>query len=282
MRMEMDSELSDSSRRGALIRVGIDSSYGNWNAPVEPGTGDFVFVPIPESRDMRTGYERPYSIAHDAVRSFADKYGCDDLEMPDDLHGKNMHLDPDFEHLTYGETNQKASQLVDFEEGDFLAFYAGLEPVVGTEAPNSGSLVYGLIGLLVLGESPRVIIDSETGEVRGVPEERYDENAHTRRSYSPSDMRERKEERGGQTHPDVLFRGDPKRSGRLARCIDIGGYRDNAYRVRSELLDEWGGLEGTNDGYIQRSLGTPEFKQPEAFLSWLDKQDVQLVRNNFG
>ena len=35
--------------KGILVRVGIDSSYGHWNAPVDPNTLNYVYVPIPEN-----------------------------------------------------------------------------------------------------------------------------------------------------------------------------------------------------------------------------------------
>jgi len=34
--------------KGVLVRVGIDSTCGYWNAPYDPKTGRFVYVPIPE------------------------------------------------------------------------------------------------------------------------------------------------------------------------------------------------------------------------------------------
>ena len=48
-----------------LVRVGIDSGQknGKWNAPVNPDTNEFAYVPIVESpssqieREYRTGYE---------------------------------------------------------------------------------------------------------------------------------------------------------------------------------------------------------------------------------
>ena len=44
--------------RGFLLRVGIDSDYGGWNGPVDPETGDFVYVPIPE--DARVVKDHPW------------------------------------------------------------------------------------------------------------------------------------------------------------------------------------------------------------------------------
>lgn len=34
--------------KGILVRIGVDHAYGAWNAPVDPKTGQFVFVPIPD------------------------------------------------------------------------------------------------------------------------------------------------------------------------------------------------------------------------------------------
>jgi putative DNA base modification enzyme with NMAD domain len=36
---------------GLLVRVGADQAYGGWNAPVDPDSGQFVYVPIPEAED---------------------------------------------------------------------------------------------------------------------------------------------------------------------------------------------------------------------------------------
>jgi hypothetical protein len=34
--------------RAMLVRIGIDQAYGDWNAPVDPESNEFVYVPIPE------------------------------------------------------------------------------------------------------------------------------------------------------------------------------------------------------------------------------------------
>jgi hypothetical protein len=40
--------------KGLLVRVGIDQTYGGWNAPADPTTGRSVDVTRPENRiDMR-------------------------------------------------------------------------------------------------------------------------------------------------------------------------------------------------------------------------------------
>ena len=44
-----------------LVRVGIDcTDGGNWNGPVDSKSGDFVYVPIAETKSLRDGFERFY------------------------------------------------------------------------------------------------------------------------------------------------------------------------------------------------------------------------------
>src|SRR3954468_20631761 len=46
--------------RGILVRVGTDQAFGGWNAPVDPGSGEFAYVPIPDGTQRR-GLETSYS-----------------------------------------------------------------------------------------------------------------------------------------------------------------------------------------------------------------------------
>jgi hypothetical protein len=134
-----------------------------------------------------------------------------------------------------------------------LVFYAGLRPC----RPCADKLVYAIIGLYVVDEVVRVA---------EVPPERWHENAHTRRTPHKPD--------------DIVVRARAGQSGRLRKCIPIGEYRERAYRVREDLLREWGGLSVKN-GYIQRSAVPPRFLDPERFDAWLKKQAVGLVESNF-
>ncbi len=47
--------------KGILVRIGVDQTYGRWNAPVYLQDGEFVFVPIPEKSKMRPQLEGRYS-----------------------------------------------------------------------------------------------------------------------------------------------------------------------------------------------------------------------------
>jgi hypothetical protein len=154
---------------------------------------------------------------------------------------------------TYGDGWPRSKPIEDLGRDDFLAFYASLEP------PNRqpGGLLYAIIGFYVIDEVVRV---------RDVPRERWRENAHTRRQCN-------------DPMAEIVVRARPVVSGRLERCIPIGEYRDNAYRVRRDVLEEWGGL-GVKDGYIQRSGALPAFTDPKRFYAWFKKQQPTLVRKN--
>ena len=93
-----------------LIRVGVDQTYGQWNAPVDPESGHFVYVPIPEKRAFRPGLERSYREVLPALQRFALRFELDlesSLRLPRSLLRRAMHLDPDFDWLTYGDNGDK-------------------------------------------------------------------------------------------------------------------------------------------------------------------------------
>ena len=231
--------------KGLLVRIGIDHAFGEWNAPVDPSTGKFVYVTIPEDpNEVRAELAR----RHDEFGPALSGFGC---PLPARLKGKFTHLDPDFDHLTYGDSWPRSKPIIGLARGDYLAFYAGLAPT----RPVSDNLVYALVGFYVVDEVVRVA---------DVPTSRWHENAHTRRE-------------GGEG--DVIVRAQPGNSGRLTKCIPIGEFRDRAYRVRQDLLAEWGGL-GVKDGYIQRSGKLPAFADAERFYRWFRAQRPELVRRN--
>ncbi|MBE7448174.1 MAG: hypothetical protein HS111_04615 [Kofleriaceae bacterium] len=250
--------------RAVLIRVGIDQAYGQWNAPVDPDTLEFVYVPIPDGHEMGAGLATPYSRVGDALAAFARERVVDDraCALPADLLGQNMHLDPDFRWLTYGNNaNTRGSIIGQLAAGDLAVFYAGLRPCRpgGDHAnprPSSGKLLYALTGLYRVAEVVRA---------SGVEELRRNENAHTRRRVP--------------TAEDVIVRAAPGTSGRLRRCLPIGDFRERAYRVFPDLLATWGDLS-CRDGYLQRSGVPPTFRAPDRFLAWFDAQHPELVQDN--
>jgi len=241
-----------------LVRIGVDQAYGGWNAPVD-ADGRFVYVPIPEKRGtlFHPGLERRYGEVLPALHRFCGDHGCDlydELGFPLSLLDHPMHLDPDFECLTYGDVgSRRGAGMVNMDDGDLLVFYGGLRPIHRCEH----KLIYALLGLYVVQE---VVTASD------VTQDHWFENAHVR-----------KKKRGAT---DVVVRAKPKVSGRFDRCIPIGEWRGGAYRVRQDILDVWGGLS-VKDGFIQRSAVPPTFMKPDRFLAWLKTHDIQLLpRNN--
>ena len=230
--------------KGLLVRVAIDQSYGHWNAPVDPDTNEFVYVPIPEARPQSIELETTYQSHIPSLKRFCNARNLDldrDLKFPKSLHTLATHLDPDFQNLTYGDVGDKrGSQIVTMGNGDIVAFYAGLKPI----KPCQHKLLYAIIGLYVIDE---VVMAGS------VVKERWRENAHTRRQ----DISAR----------DVIIRAMPGLSGLLERCVVIGEYRDKAYRVTKDILKAWGGLSVT-DGYIQRCAVPPMFLDAAKFLRW--------------
>jgi hypothetical protein len=231
-----------------LVRIGADRSEGGgcWNGPVDSSTGKFVYVPIPENRDVYPSFKRPYKALLPALAKF-------DTTLPVQLLHRHMHLDPDFELLTYGDQGERAKQIHrQLITGDLIVFYAGLADIRGAER-----LVYALVGLLVI---DRFALATD------VPKKDRDVNAHTRRILKP----------GAQ---DLIAYGQPGVSGRFEWCIPIGEYRDRAYRVRPELVEEWGGLS-VRDGYLHRSARLPRFLKPERFLQWVKRRNPVLLQSN--
>lgn len=231
-----------------LVRVGADLSPGggSWNGPINGASGDFAYVAIPETSPVHTGMEKPYSTLASVLARFH-------VELPVHLRPQHMHLDPDFAHLTYGDQGERAKQLrAHLCRNDAVVFYAALKDVRG--APE---LVYAIVGLFVVQD---LVLAAD------IPAGDRDTNAHSRRVLAPG-------------APDLVVHGCPGVSGRLKRCLPIGEYRERAYRVRRNLLDEWGGLS-VKGGYLQRSARLPQFLDPRRFLRWMERQQPVLIQAN--
>jgi len=240
-----------------LVRIGVDQAFGGWNAPVDPATGEFVYVPIPESatefhptccrrlKEFQPALEQFCSLRHIDLHA--------DLRCDPDTFNQPIHLDPDFGYLTYGDDgSNRGAGIKTLIDGDMLVFYAGLRPV----SQCGHKLLYALVGVYVV---------AEVVAVPSIPPDRWHENAHTRKVKH-------------WAH-DIVVRAKTGVSGRLEKCIPIGEWRDGAYRVRNDVLEAWGGLS-VKDGFIQRSAVPPSFLVPEKFSEWLRQQGVPLIERN--
>jgi hypothetical protein len=234
--------------KALLVRVAADLSKagGSWNGPVNSTSGEFAYVAIPEPCRVHDGLEKPYLDLTRTLRGFG-------VSLPKDLRRRMMHLDPDFDHLTYGDQGERAKQLRAYlNPGDFIVFYGAFQDI-----HDRRKLVYAIMGLFIV-EKFVLAVDVAARD--------RDVNAHSRRVL-------KREAR------DLIVYGRPGVSGRLRRCIPIGEYRNRAYRVRKNLLTEWGGLS-VKDGYIQRSARLPRFNDPARFQRWLDRQHPELIQSN--
>jgi hypothetical protein len=249
---------SNRNRRGYLVRVGIDSKYGKWNAPMDPITNEFMYVPIPENEkfSIRKGMRIEFNTFSKDLNKFRRKLKDVShvyFELPEDLKFSHAHLDPDFRYLTYGDNGQRrGADVSTLEKGDFVVFYSALKPV----KRSIHKLVYALIGILVVENIEKAV---------ECVKENYYKNAHTRK------------DKIGEA--DIIVTGQKDVSGRFEKCIPIGEWRDRAYRVRKDLLDEWGGLSVTN-GFIQLSAVPPEFLDADKFSKWLNKKKINLLNKN--
>jgi hypothetical protein len=238
--------------KGLLLRVGIDQACGEYNAPINVVNGDYLYFPIPGDmggfkQGMETGYDQiiPY------FYGFIERNNID-LCFPEHLAGKGTHLDPDFDHLTYGDQSTgRGNRVSKLEAGDFIAFFSSMRPAHECEH----KLVYALIGIFFV---------KEIMKVGDIDCSRHNRNAHTR----VRDMND----------DHVVVFADKTRSGRFTKAIPIGEFRDRAYRIRQDLLEAWGGID-VRDGYLQRSVNPPWFLDPHKFISWLGDRD--MIASNF-
>ncbi len=236
--------------KGILLRVGADQTDagGRWNAPVDPQTWRYAYVPIAANED-----EHEHIVPCPTFARFQTQVAALDVSLPPHLNGNTkVHLDPDFDSLTYGEpylssNGRRASRgrlIESLQKDDFIAFFAGFRP---TRPSYEHTLAYCLFGIFFV---------QRVCQVKELTRAQRAACAHGRRRGAVDDF---------------VVQADPRRSGRFVRALPIGEFRNNAYRVRRDLLETWGGLS-VRDGYIQRSAQPPRFNQPARFLDWLAQQ----------
>ncbi len=247
--------------KGCLVRVGIDQTCGGFNSPVDIDSGDYLYIPIPQGEtECRAGLETPYGTVRPYLEAWNARHGTT-VSLPEELFSGNMHLDPDFESLTYGDQRTgRGVNLSKLDKGDFLAFYASFRDI------NENKLIYAIFGIYFIKELLSV------SDIKKINDEMiFSSNAHLR-LLSPRES-------------DIIFFAEDQRSGRFSKIIPIGGKsNDGFYRVEQDILEEWGGIN-VKDGYIQRSVNPPFFTDAEKFIYWLYKKleqnNVLVLKNNW-
>jgi len=233
---------------GLLIRVGIDSTAGGWNAPCDAHR--FCYVPMGSSKTLTEKYDSRYEPYKLAVAALMPESAANFIRWPRRLPLQG-HFDPDFHYLTYGDWGRRAARIQKvFKDvkDRFIVFYAGLRRV------DTGELSYSIIGFYAVG---RVMRGPE------VEPADWPRNEHTRNGACPDES-------------TVIVFARQGESGRLREHIPIGSYQRRAYRVTPKLLEEWGDLD-VHDGYIHRSVFLPCFKDGDKFLRWFKDQNPVLV-----
>ena len=136
--------------KGVLLRVGCDSTAkgGNWNAPVNLRSLEYVYVPIAGNEERYQHLGLP-DIWHLFLGARAPGVALPPHLAP----STKVHLDPDFTSLTFGEPyrdktgklSSRGRTLDQLDADDFIAFFAGFRAV---GHPRSFPLPYCLFGIL--------------------------------------------------------------------------------------------------------------------------------------
>jgi len=124
----------------ALLGIGADSTNSEPAPPVYPD-GRFEYVPIPEkggpdgTTETRTYGSTPLRHREGSMADYLDvirpRPGEEDgpVLSGEELAAWPLHVDPNFEALTYGETTSRGAYtalLRELDPGDGVAFYTGL------------------------------------------------------------------------------------------------------------------------------------------------------------
>ena len=256
--------IEKSKPKGLLVRVGIDQTYGRWNAPCRED-GSFCYIPMRplEQENFDKGFETTYDKFEQDYQLFAGQ----ESKFPNRLQQKTCHLDPDYRFTTYGDagkmgnlaTWRRTKRIKDFFDGssdNFIVFYASFKPMGG----NQKELVYAIMGFYHF---------QKVYSANQVPFDRRDENAHTRLAdYQLG------------TNESIVIFADKNKSGRLKYLINIGEKcKNKQYYVQEKLLNEWGGIS-SKKGWIQRCVHPPHFCKPEKFLEWFYAQEPEFIHEN--
>lgn len=212
--------------KALLLRVGIDKGTDGVLAPIFDDRS-FEYIPISE-KDQDSAEERTYSNTVGRSGKFLAEY------LPKKISEKNIHFDPEFDTMTYGDPTRKRSFLLKLEKNDLLVFYAGLSPF-RTDKHQEGLYI---IGYFVV----KRIIDFKgmSNKARQENYKLYWNNAHCKRSYHAENL--------------VIIVGDKENSLLLEKAIAISSLKKDKlgrpYHAVSSKIEELLGISGS----IQRSI----------------------------
>jgi hypothetical protein len=206
--------------RALAINVGANTNEPGFRGPVFPD-GRFEYVPIPETEPTRQ-----------SVPTYGDLAPHLDVEIPEAVRDRPVHLDPEFaeyprcERYTYGDPHGvKAGPVSELSTGDYLLFYATLRQEgdpADWQSPEWGAYLVGGFRLArdaLTGEEYVDLPDAERAP--------FANNAHVKRD--PFDAR-------------VVVLGDRDGSGLYDRAVPLSSRTAgvDANRLVTDLSDDSG------------------------------------------
>jgi hypothetical protein len=210
---------------GLLLRVGVDTGTGGALGPIFDD-GSFEFIPIPErypSKGVKT-YKNTMGRRGDPLSTY----------VPKALENTAMHVDPEFDTYTYGDSTPiKRWSLLKLRPDDLLVFYVGLQPFntdrYQTALYSSG--FFTVQKVVDFNHLPRADIERCC--------KLYANNAHVKRGPPFDDL--------------VIVAGNTHSSKLLDKAILLSQKRpDRRKRLMHAVSDEMEQLLGIT-GFIQRS-----------------------------
>lgn len=246
-----------------LVGVGADGENAEPHPPVN-SEGEFEYIPIPEKYREKTDETTTFgtwSLRYRAgtaadYLNYIDPAGDSDRRQTgESLRNWPVHHDPNFEALTYGESDGRPKYLKELRkltEGDVLAFYTGL---ISDESRYVNRYIIGYFTVervIDFQNLPPEEFGGKTafGELSSKQQtaliNEHPENAHAKRFRATGDINE------GM----VIVSGKPP-GGLLDFAYCISEYRSGGHRLTDELEDRFDPL--TNSGETNAYLGG--FKQ---------------------
>lgn len=254
----------------ALLGIGADSTNASPTPPVDD-VGRFEYVPIPEAEGHDGTTESltygSASLRHwrgtmaDYLDAITPGWDGEETLSGDALADWPLHHDPNFEALTYGETNSRGAYtrlLRALGPGDVVAFYTGLQREAG--APRHRYLIGSFTVNEVVDcqavehEGDAVAFSDLPAHARGELLDRHAANAHVKRYLATGSF---------VTPDDGLVIVDGREPGGLLdRAVRISEQQASGHHYLTDELQE---------RFAPRAGGNPE---RNAYLGGIKKAHV--------
>jgi len=224
--------------KALLLRIGIDKGTDGTLGPIFEDES-FEFIPMSES-DLHSKENRTYK---NTIGRHGESFAT---YLPKRIENRILHDDPEFETSTYGDATAKRSYLLKLQNGDLLAFYAGLQPFNNDKFNTALYLIgyFTVEGVIDFNQLSKTDIETSY--------KLYSNNAHIKRSRPPTDL--------------VIVVGNKRSSRLLSKAVPISQSKpDKSGKPTQAVSEEMERLLGIS-GFIQRSM-------PPRFITNPDKVD---------